>query len=60
MLQGWKTVIFGIAVALTAVFSNLEVQTFVAAYLPWVGGFLGAAVVGLRALTNSSIFKPPV
>ncbi len=57
MFSGYKTVIFGGLVALTAVFSSPEMQTYFAENLPWVGGLVGTAVVVLRAITSSSIFK---
>lgn len=56
-MKGWKTVVFGAALALTSILSNPEMQVFVSENLPWLGGIAGAIVVGLRALTSSSIFK---
>lgn len=58
MLSGYKTVIFGILLAALSILSNADMQAFVGEHLPWVGGIVGALVVGLRALTTSSIFKP--
>ncbi len=55
--KGWKTVAFGVLLALISVFSSAEMQSFVAEYLPWIGGILGALVVFLRAITSSPIFK---
>jgi hypothetical protein len=59
MFSGFKTVAFGVLIALIAVFSSAEMQVFFAENLPMVGGFVGTAIVILRAITNSSIFKPP-
>jgi hypothetical protein len=55
--KGFKTVAFGVLLAALAVFSNAEMQQFVAEHLPEVGGFVGTIVVILRALTNSPIGK---
>ena len=57
-MNGFKTVIFGAALALIAVFSSVEMQAFIAAHIPSIGGIIGTAVVVLRAVTNSGIFKP--
>lgn len=56
-MKGWKTVLFGILLALLSVLSNADMQAFVAEHLPSVGAATGAIVVILRALTSSSIFS---
>lgn len=56
-MKGFKTVIFGLALALIAVFSNAEMQAFIAENIPAVGGSIGTIVIILRALTTSTIFK---
>ncbi len=56
--SGFKTVAYGVAIALISVLSSSEVAAFVAENLPVVGGLLGTGVVILRAITGSSIFKP--
>lgn len=58
-MKGFKTVAFGVALALTAVFSSPEMQAFVAAHLPAVGGSIGLIVIILRAITASPIFSKP-
>ena len=57
MLAGFKTVIFGVVVAATAVFSNPEMQLFISEHIPAIGGAIGTIVVVLRAVTSSGIFK---
>jgi hypothetical protein len=56
-MKGFKTVAFGVALALISIFSNAEMQAWVATNLPVVGGLTGTLVVVLRAITTSSIFK---
>ena len=56
-MKGFKTVAFGVCLALISIFSNAEMQTFVAENLPAVGGITGTLVIVLRALTGSSVFK---
>lgn len=58
-MQGFKTVIFAILLALTSIFADPSMQAFVAEHLPWVGSSIAAILVVLRALTASSIFKKP-
>lgn len=60
MFSGFKTVAFGVLIALIAIFSNPEMQAFFAANVPWIGTLVGTIVVILRAVTNSGIFKPTV
>ncbi len=55
-MKGFKTILFGILLVLTSVFSNAEVQTFVAENLPAVGSAIGTIVIVLRAITSSGIF----
>jgi len=65
-VKGFKTILFGVLVAAISVLSNPEMQAFVAEHLPEVGGMIGTAIVVLRAVTTSAIFKkdepkdPPV
>ncbi len=58
MLGGFKTLAFGVILAATAIFSSVEVQAFIAEHIPSIGTFIGTVVIVLRAVTNSSIFKP--
>jgi len=60
-MKGFKTVAFGLLLALTSIFSSPEMATYFSENLPFVGTATGAIVVVLRGLTNSSIFKaePP-
>ena len=55
-VKGFKTVVFGVLIGATAVFSNADMQAFFAEYLEWIGGMTGTAIVILRALTASPIF----
>ena len=57
MAKGWKTVIFGILLALISILSNEEMKQFLVENVEWIGGSIGTIVVVLRALTNSSIFS---
>lgn len=56
-MKGFKTVTFGVLLALLSVFSNAEMQQFVSENLPTIGGFTGTIVVILRAITDSPMFK---
>lgn len=56
-LKGWKTFVSGIVIAALAVFSNPDMQAFIAAHIPSIGGGIGALVIILRAITSTSIFK---
>lgn len=56
-MKGMKTVAFGVLTAALSLLSGPEMQAWVAEYLPFVGGGLGVAVVWLRYLTSSPIFK---
>lgn len=56
-MKGYKTVIFGVLLAVTSVLSNADMQAFIAAHVPAIGGSIGAIVIGLRAISTSSIFK---
>jgi len=56
--KGWKTIIFGVLVGATAALSSPELQAFISQHIPEVGSALGVAIIVLRALTTSSIFKP--
>ena len=55
--KGWKTIIFGVLVGATAALSSPEMQAFIADNIPEVGTGIGTAIVILRALTTSAIFK---
>ncbi len=57
MFSGFKTVAFGVLIALIAIFSSPDMQAFFAENLPWLGGLVGTIIVVLRAVTDSSIFK---
>lgn len=56
-MKGWKTLAFAIIMGAIAALSDVGVQQYVAANLPWLGPMLATAVVVLRALTTSPIFK---
>lgn len=56
-MKGLKTVLYGLAIALIAVFSSADVQAFIADYIPQIGGAIGFGIVFLRAITSSSIFS---
>lgn len=56
-MKGFKTVAFGVMIAVLSVASSPEMQAFVAENLPTVGTALGTLVVVLRAVTNSPMFK---
>lgn len=56
-IKGFKTVFFGVLLALLSIFTNEDMAKWVAENLPWVGGGIGTIVVILRALTNSPMFK---
>ena len=58
--SGWKTVVYGAAIALTAVFSSPDVQVFISNNIPAIGGVVGLGVVILRTITSSPIFKSKV
>lgn len=55
--KGFKTVVFGAAIGLIALFSSPEVQAFIAQHIPAIGGTVGGLVIVLRAITSSAIFK---
>lgn len=57
IMKGFKTITFGVLLALISIFSNEEVIQFVAENFPAVGTSLGTAVIILRAVTSSAIFK---
>ena len=56
-LKGFKTVAFGAILALLAIFSDPDMQAWVAENIPAVGSVISVIIVTLRALTSSSIFK---
>ena len=55
-LRGFKTVAAGVAIALTAVASNPEMQAFIAEHIPSIGGAIGTLMIVLRMHTSSTIF----
>ena len=56
-MTGYKTVIFGALLALISIFSNTEMQGWIMENFEAVGGLTGVAVIVLRAITSSAIFK---
>lgn len=56
-MKGWKTVTFGVLLGLIAVFSNTDMQAWISQYVPEIGGLIGTAIIILRALTTSTVFK---
>jgi len=56
-MKGWKTVAFGVLLAAISVLSNADMQAFIAAHIPAIGGVLGVLVIALRAVTSTDIFK---
>ncbi len=56
-IKGFKTVAFGVMTAALSLLSGPEFAAWVGENLPWVGGALGAAVVWLRYLTSSPMFR---
>jgi hypothetical protein len=56
-MKGFKTVGFGLALVALAIFSNSEVEAFLSQHIDWYSGVVGMVVIGLRALTNSSVFQ---
>jgi len=57
MIKGYKTVLFGLALALISIFSNEEMVLFISENVPVLGTFIGTIVIVLRALTSSAVFK---
>lgn len=56
-MRGFKTFAFGAVLALIAVLSNADMQAFIAEHIPSIGGGIGIAVIFLRAITSSAIFR---
>lgn len=56
-MPGFKTVLYGMVLALISIFSSDEMRAFIAENLPWFGTAAGGIVVILRALTSTPIFK---
>jgi hypothetical protein len=59
MFKGWKTFLYGLAIALSGV--GLD---YVAGYdwtssgmAPWIVSLIGVGVMALRTVTSTSIFK---
>jgi len=55
-MKGWRTVLFGVCVALTGILASPDMQAFIAAHIPGLSAVVGTIIVILRALTTSSIF----
>ena len=56
-MKGLRTALYGLVIALTAVFSSADVQAFIAEHIPSIGGAIGIGIIILRAVTSSSIFS---
>ncbi len=56
-VKGFRTVVFGIAIAGISILSNAEMQAWIAEHLPYLGGMAGTLIIVLRAFTSSPIFK---
>ena len=56
-IKGWKTVAFGVLLAVLAIFSSPDMQAWAAQYIPELGVGAGTIIIILRALTSSPIFK---
>ncbi len=56
-MKGFKTVVYGVLIALLAIFGDETVQQFVNENFQAVGVFLGTGVILLRTITSSPIFK---
>lgn len=58
-MKGFKTVAYGLLLALGSILASPEVSEHVGSHLGWYGSLAGTLVVVLRALTSSPIFKKP-
>ena len=56
-IKGWKTIVYGLLIAVLSVVSSNDMQAFVGEHLPAIGGLTGTAIIILRALTDSPIFQ---
>ena len=56
-MKGWRTVLFGVLVALTSMLASPDMQAFIASHIPGLGAVVGTLIVILRALTTSTIFS---
>lgn len=56
-MTGYKTVLFGVILALISIFSNADMTQFFAEHLPIVGSSVAGVVVVLRAITKTAIFQ---
>ena len=56
-MKGWKTIAFGILVAVLGALSSADMQTWIIENFEWASGGLGTAIIILRTLTTSPIFK---
>jgi len=56
-MKGFKTVAFGVVLALSSIFANEQMITFITTHLPWVGSSIGGITIVLRAITSSAIFN---
>jgi len=56
-MKGFKTILYGLLIAVTAVLADESVKAFVLENFEAIGASLGAGVMILRAITSSPIFK---
>jgi len=58
-MKGWKSVLLGLGVAVVSPAVNYiaGIDWTTLGLSPTAGGVIGAAIIGVRALTNSPIFK---
>jgi hypothetical protein len=56
-MKGFKTIAFGILIAVTALLADETTKQFILENFGLTGSFVGGAVVTLRAITTSPIFK---
>ena len=56
-MTGFKTFLYGLAIAGLALLSNEEMAAFFAKHIEWVGTLTGTGIIILRALTTNAIFN---
>jgi len=56
-MKGFKTIGFGILLAILSIFSNPDMVAFISENIPAVGTSIGGIVIVLRAVTSSAIFN---
>jgi hypothetical protein len=59
-MKGWKTLLFGLFVAVSGVLQTFDWATVVPQNKTWSGVVMmaiGAAIVALRSITDSPLFK---